>query len=188
MIEQPLMENVLTDLCIEAEASGLMGIRMAMAFDDYYNTNDVEAQEFFRVGVSVSKYYVTKRLPQFTFECMECMGGNGFVEDFQMARLFRHSPLNSIWEGSGNVIALDVLRGMKSLPHLIKDIQQAKGMDSHFDEYLKSLGIVLHKLSQAAPSTSSLELQRAARNIMDRLSIAMQASILLRFGDPKVMY
>jgi putative acyl-CoA dehydrogenase len=191
LIEQPLMQNVLVDLCVESEAHTLMALRMSAAFDAYYNGNPrivdcdsvEEAQELFRLGVSVSKYFVTKRLPQFTFECMEAMGGNGFVEDLPMARLFRHSPLNSIWEGSGNVIALDVLRGAKAIPTLLKEIKRAKGMDSHLDQYVKHLEKSLFAM---AGDPLNVNNQRAARNIMDRLAVSLQASILLRFGDPRV--
>ncbi len=185
------MQNLLTDLCVEAEAHTLTGLRMAAAFDAYYNGNPKivdcdtieEAQELFRIGVSVSKYYVTKRLPQFTFECMEAMGGNGFVEDFQMARLFRHSPLNSIWEGSGNVIALDILRGARAIPTLLREIKRAKGMDLSLDQYVKNLEKNLFSMVSDPLNDNN---QRAARNIMDRLAVSLQASILLRMGDPQV--
>lgn len=196
LMQQPLMQNVLTDLAIESEASTWMAMRMAMAYDASYAGSDShsqalvqcatpeEAQELFRIGVTVSKYQVTKRLPQFTYECMEQMGGNGFVEDFPMAKLFRHSPLNAIWEGSGNVIALDLLRGFKSMPLLLREIHQAKGMDSHVDGFVAQLEKTLRgMMSGDKVNLLSDHNQRMARNVTDRLAMALQASILLRMGD-----
>jgi putative acyl-CoA dehydrogenase len=191
------MQNVLTDLAIESEASTFMALRMALAYDGCYNdsyelvncSNRFEAQELFRIGVTVSKYYVTKRLPHFAYECMEQMGGNGFVEEFPMARLFRHSPLNSIWEGSGNVIALDILRGAKALPILLQEISLAKGMDSKFDQMIQGLEQSIRSLFRHGSTPKHLlsdENQRTARNLIDRLGLAMQGSILLRMSDPIV--
>lgn len=111
------------------------------------------------------------------------MGGNGFVEDQPMAKLFRHSPLNSIWEGSGNVIALDILRGSKAIPVLLKEIKRAKGMDSVLDTYVKSLEKSLFAMASDPLNANN---QRAARNIMDRLAVSLEASVLLRMGDPLV--
>lgn len=139
----PLMQNVLTDLCVEAEAHTLTAFHMAQLFSDFESKvisggSDCDrAGELFRTAVSVAKYYVTKRQPNFVYECMEIMGGNGYVQDFQMESLFRQSPLNSIWEGSGNVMALDVLRAYKSLPLLLDSIAEPKGVDSSFDNYMK---------------------------------------------------
>lgn len=105
----PLMENLLTDLCIESDAHVMTSMRVAAAFDAIQKGKaDKQEQEFFRVAVSVAKYYITKRLPHFTYECMECLGGNSFVEDFPLAKLFRHSPLNSIWEGSESSLSLSL--------------------------------------------------------------------------------
>lgn len=111
------------------------------------------------------------------------MGGNGFVEDLPMAKLFRHSPLNSIWEGSGNVIALDILRGAKAIPTLLKEIKRAKGMDSVLDNYVKSLEKSLFVLASDPLNVNN---QRAARNIMDRLALSLEASVTLRMGDAQV--
>lgn len=112
------------------------------------------------------------------------MGGNGFVEDFPMAKLFRHSPLNAIWEGSGNVIALDLLRGLKAVPLLLREIHLAKGMDRDLDRFVAALEKTLWSMSQPGANALSDENQRRARNVSDRLALAMQASILLRMGDP----
>lgn len=150
---------------------------------------DQHQAEVFRVGVAVTKYFTTKRLPQFTYECMEAMGGNGYVEDFPMANLFRQSPLNSIWEGSGNIIALDVLRAAKSLPALFMDIKQCQGMDTTVDAYVATVESAWSQLASGGPSVvMSADGQRQARNLVDRLAVALQASALLRFGNPKVMH
>ena len=113
------------------------------------------------------------------------MGGNGFSEDFPMARLFRHSPLNSIWEGSGNVIALDILRGIKAMPILLQEIKLCMGADSCVDAYIKDLEAALYAMAKD-PEPHAPHNQRAARNIADRLAIAMQCSFLLRYGDPLI--
>ena len=190
------MRNLLTDLCVEAEAHTVNAMFMAKAFDNYYSGNNVSAsgssasagaseeeKELFRIGVSVSKYYVTKRLPGFVYECMESMGGNGYVEDFPMARLFRQSPLNAIWEGSGNVIALDILRGHKALPTLLADINTVNGADARLDAYVKAVEVAAGKVMQDPLSVQS---QKSARNLIDRLAIALQASALIRHGDKQV--
>jgi len=180
---QPLMKNVLTDLCIEAEAHTLTALRMAAAFDRYERDDSSETERnLFRVGVSVSKYYVTKRQANFAYECMETFGGNGFTEDFQMAKLFRHSPLNSIWEGSGNVIALDVLRAAKALPALLDEIKAAKGLDSTLDSFTTNLEKNIVNTIKDPLSENS---QFQARKLVDSLALGLQASLMTRYGHPK---
>lgn len=180
---QPLMKNVLTDLCIEAEAHTLTAMRMAAAFDRYEKSDSSENERnLFRVGVSVSKYYVTKRQANFAYECMETFGGNGFTEDFQMAKLFRHSPLNSIWEGSGNVIVLDVLRAAKALPALLEEIKMARGMDSVLDAFTVNLE---RSASAYIKDPLSSDSQIHARSFVDALAIGLQASLMTRYGHPK---
>lgn len=115
------------------------------------------------------------------------MGGNGFVEDFPMARLFRQSPLNAIWEGSGNVIALDVLRGLKAVPLLLREIKLAQGMDATLDGFVGSLEKTVLQIAKSENVLSDAN-QRQARNLIDRLAMALQASALLRIGDPTVSY
>lgn len=110
-------------------------------------------------------------------------GGNGYVEDFPMANLFRQSPLNAIWEGSGNVIALDVLRAHKSLPILLQDIKQTKGVDSGLDMLVQDIESHIQNISS---NFLSIEAQRSARNLTDKLAMAFQASILIRHGDETV--
>lgn len=146
----------------------------------------------------------------FLYNNVKVFGGNGFVEDFPMSKLFRQSPLNSVWEGSGNVIgsfnicrkcfcslrtfkyllwkpALDILRGRNQLPTLLEDIRQCKGADSKVDSYISSLESSLQTVLLAQGQGGGAESQAHARNIADRLAIAMQASALLRFGDAKVV-
>jgi putative acyl-CoA dehydrogenase len=154
---------------------------MASAFERFERGGNEQEKELFRIGVSVSKYYVTKRLPNFSYECMETFGGNGFVEDFPVARLFRQSPLNSIWEGSGNVMALDILRGLDSLPALMQEINTSNGMDGSLDAFVNNLQ---KDIQIMAKNPTDIQNQRGARNIVDRLALALQASIMVRYGDP----
>ena len=117
LVDQPLMQNVLADLAVESEAATIAAMRLARAYDEAI-AGDAEAQSLKRVANAVLKYWITKRAPAHAGECLECLGGNGYVEESGMPRLFRESPLNSIWEGSGNVQCLDVLRAMVKSPGL----------------------------------------------------------------------
>ena len=112
LIDQPVMRSVLADLAVESEAAIATWVRMAQAFDAGASASQ-EEQLFRRIATAVSKYWVCKRAPAMVFESLECFGGNGYVEEGPMARLFRQSPLNSIWEGSGNVISLDIVRALQ---------------------------------------------------------------------------
>ena len=123
LIHQPLMMNVLADLAVESEAATVAAMRLARAYDE--SAADPTARLFARLATAVVKYWVCKRTPPLVAEALECLGGNGFVEDSGMPRLYRESPLNSIWEGSGNVICLDVLRAMQRRP---------ESVDAFFDE------------------------------------------------------
>src|SRR5690606_34062621 len=114
LITQPLMRNVLADLALEAEAAPLLAFRLAGAFDRA--ANDEREHIYARIVTPVAKYWLCKRLPVFAAEALECFGGNGYVEDWPMARFYREAPLNGVWEGSGNVICLDVLRAMQKMP------------------------------------------------------------------------
>lgn len=186
LLQQPLMLSLLADLAVEAEAATLTALYMSSIYDDCYNGSTStpqqkqHAQELFRIAVTVAKYHVTKRLPQFTYECMEALGGNGYTEDWPMARLYRQAPLNAIWEGSGNVIALDLLRGIKAVPVLLADIKTVSGMSVALDQFIARLEKDLHTASK---DPLGVQTQRMARNLADRLGLAMQASIMLRYGD-----
>lgn len=184
------MQNVLTDLCIEAEAHTLNAMYVSALYDRYYSPSpsdtkaEVEiARDLFRIAVSVSKYYVTKRLPNFTYECLESIGGNGFVEDFPMAKLFRHSPLNAIWEGSGNVIALDILRAHTHIPALLSELHRHQGSDRRYDKLLGHIRQMVRILKDEPNGVTS---QRGARHIVDKLALALQAGIMIEHGDERV--
>jgi putative acyl-CoA dehydrogenase len=176
------MVAVLSELCAESEAHTLTAMRLSSAFDKMEHNKDEAEANFFRIAVAVSKYFVTKRAPQFIYECMEAHGGNGFVEDYPLAMLYRHAPLNSIWEGSGNVMVLDILRAGKGLPLLLKEIALSQGMDKHMDEFTKQLNASVSELLKG--DLMSMDHQRSARNLADRLAMGFQASLLLRYGSP----
>ena len=180
LIEQPLMQNVLADLCLESEAATLLAMRLAHSYDANF-----ESADFKRMGTAVSKYWVCKRATPLVAEALECLGGNGFVEDSPMPRLLRDSPLNSIWEGSGNVIALDVLRAMAKEPETVEafmaEVGLAIGMDDRLDAAVKKISDILPGL--AADWSSA---QHVARGLAERLAVAMQASLVLRYSPPEV--
>jgi putative acyl-CoA dehydrogenase len=167
LIAQPLMRNVLADLTIESEAATLLMMRVARAFDEGDHS-------FARLAVAVGKFWISKRAPVFVAEALECLGGNGFVEESPMPRLYREAPLNSIWEGSGNVIALDALRTIKKEPDaldaLLAEIRQAR--DPRVEKFVAGIGKDV--------------LEAEGRRVAERLALALQASLLLRFSPPAV--
>ena len=134
--EQPLMQNVLADLCVESEAATVTALRLARAYDEADGP-------FRRLATAVAKFWVCKRTPPLVAEALECLGGNGYVEESQLPRLFRESPLNSIWEGSGNVNALDVLRALAREPEtaeaFLAEVRLAGGTDARLDAAIARL-------------------------------------------------
>src|SRR3712207_246710 len=136
LADQPLMQNVLADLCIESEAATAVAMRLARAYDE----GDLALK---RLGTAVGKYWVCKRFPGVAFEAMECLGGNGYVEESGLPRLYREAPLNSIWEGSGNVNALDVLRALakepRALDAYLAEVELAAGADPRLDAFVASV-------------------------------------------------
>ena len=180
LIDQPLMRNVIADLEIEAEASLTVALWLA-GLTDKAHAGDERAAMLRRIGLAVSKYYVCKRGPSHAVEALECFGGNGYAEDSRMPRLFRESPLLSIWEGSGNVAALDTLRAIarqpESLEVLFDELDAAAGADAHFDAYVA-------ELKNEFADTGDLEYR--ARTVVERLALALQGSLLVRFGHPAV--
>jgi putative acyl-CoA dehydrogenase len=180
LIDQPLMQNVLADLCIESEADTLTAMRLARAYDEA-QAGDREAALFKRVATAVSKYWICKSATWTVGEALECLGGNGYVEESKMPRLYREAPLNSIWEGSGNVNSLDVLRAMAKSPEAIdafrNEIGEAAGAEPRLDRYAASIVDELHD-----PET----LEFRARRVVERMAVALQASVLVRWGDPAV--
>jgi putative acyl-CoA dehydrogenase len=180
LIEQPLMRNVLADLSIESEAATSAMIRLAGANDRAIRGDEGEAA-LRRIALAVTKYYVCKRAPVAVGEALECLGGNGYVEDSDLPRLYREMPLLSIWEGSGNVAALDALRALAREPHTLDayfgEVEQAEGADSHFDEALARL---------KKEFTSFDDLEHRARRIVEQLALVFQGSLLLRHSPHAV--
>jgi putative acyl-CoA dehydrogenase len=175
LVDQPLMRSVLADLALESEAATVLGLRLAASVDAGDTT-------FGRLAVALGKFWVCKRTAPMVAEALECLGGNGYVEENGLARLYREAPLNSIWEGSGNVQALDALRALSrepaSVEALLAEIRLASGADAGFDRSVKELETTLL-------SGDSVE-QAGARWVVERLAVALQASLLLRHSTPAV--
>lgn len=187
LIEQPLMENVLADLVIESEAATLLTLRVARAFD----TRDASEQErsFARIATAIAKYWLCKRAPVQAGEALECLGGNGYVEESIMPRLYREAPLYSIWEGSGNVICLDVLRTLAkdpaSLDALLYEIRGAAEADSRLRTCSSAFESRLRHFASLA-ADGGAESQREARSLTETAALLLQATLLLRYGSPAV--
>jgi putative acyl-CoA dehydrogenase len=179
--EQPLMRNVLADLCVESEAATISALRLARAYDESI-AGDEEAQSLKRIANAVLKYWICKRSPMHAGESLECLGGNGYVEESGMPRLFRESPLNSIWEGSGNVQCLDVLRAMiknpASLDAFFAEVQEGAVSEPRLAAYAKSL-------QEELPGDVET-IETRARRVVERMALALQGSLLVRYGDEAV--
>src|SRR5690242_3120048 len=176
--EQPLMVNVLADLALESEATTILMMRLAGAFD---RADDPTEAGFRRIGVAIAKFWTCKRAIAVAAEALECHGGNGYVEESILPRLYREAPLNSIWEGSGNVNALDVLRAIGREPATVEaffaEVDRARGSDGRFDAALSALRTELSNPTEA---------EERARRLVERMAVVLQASLLLRHGDPAV--
>lgn len=179
LIDKPLMRNVIADLEVETEAATLMMVRLAGSFDRA-DADPAEAA-MKRIALPIAKYWVTKRTSETVHEALECLGGNGYVEESIMPRLYRESPLNAIWEGSGNVIALDVLRAAgrspDSLEMFLNDLETASGSDARLDA-------ALDRAKSAIAGASDLEWE--ARRIVELLATTWAGSLLARHGDAAV--
>jgi putative acyl-CoA dehydrogenase len=191
--ESELMLRVLADLALESEAATTSALRLAGAYDRV--ARGAEPMGYARIATPVTKYWICKRNAGHSAEALECIGGSGYVEDSGMPRLFRQSPLNGVWEGSGNVICLDVLRAMRKEPEsveaFISELDAAAGSDLRYDAALKDL-----KQAMKAPA------EQGARRLVERMAVVLQASLLLRYspafvsdafvaarlGDPGVAY
>jgi putative acyl-CoA dehydrogenase len=180
LIDQPLMRNVLADLAIESEAATTLMTRLAGATDRSVR-GDAAETAFKRLGLAVGKYWICKRWPAHAAESLECLGGNGYVEESGMPRLFRESPLNSIWEGSGNVAALDVLRAMLKEPQTLDALFGEIDPAAHADP---RLGTAVREVKDSLTDTATIELR--ARRIVERLALVLQGSLLVRHGHPAV--
>ncbi len=180
LADQPLMRNVLADLALESEAATTLMTRLAGAADRAIRGDEAE-EAFRRLAVAVGKFWVTKRLPTHTAEALECLGGNGYVEESPMPRLFRESPLNSIWEGSGNVVALDALRAMGKRPDTVEaflaELSRAEGADSRYDNAVKRLRAELGDLE---------DIEFRARALVELMALTLQASLLIRYAPAPV--
>jgi len=177
--EQPLMRSVLADLALESEAATTFMMRVARAYDD--ETQSQEHRAFRRLATAIGKYWVTKRGPGLVVEALECHGGNGYIEESIMPRLYREIPLSSIWEGSGNVMCLDVLRAITreeaTLPAVLDELRSAGGADRIYDAYVSETERQLMKRDAA---------QARARTLVERLALSLQASLLIRYAPPWV--
>ena len=173
--QQPLMLNVLADLAIEAEAALAISMRIAHALDNQDDSNEVA---LIRSATAIGKYWICKRAVQHTYEAMECIGGVGYVQDNITSRLYKEAPVNSIWEGSGNVQCLDLLRVFsrepESLKVLINELEKARSLHPDF-------AIKLDELKGMLTETANLEMH--ARRVIEKLALLWQAATLLQFGE-----
>ena len=183
LVRQPAMQNVLADLAIESEAATAAAMRIARAYDE--SSSSPAAGPFRRFATAVMKYWVCKRAPHHAVEGLECLGGNGYVEDSGMPRLLRDAPLNSIWEGSGNVAALDVLRAMttepEGLPAFLAEVELASGANRHLDAHLARV-----KEGVASLGEEAADPQWVARGTVEGLALALQGSLLVRSAPATV--
>jgi putative acyl-CoA dehydrogenase len=177
--QQPLMANVLADLCIEAEAATALAIRLAATFDAAPTDPGEELLQ--RLLTPVAKYWTCKRAPVHAAESLECLGGLGYVEESDMPRIFRQSPVNGVWEGSGNVMCLDALRAMirspESMEAFMVELDLAAGAD-------RSLDAAIAGVRKELGDTD--EIESRARSVVESMALAMQGSLLVRNGPPDV--
>ena len=176
--EQPLMQNVLADLAIESEAATTLMLRMARAMDHQDNEHE---RLLARIATPVGKYWICKRTPHHAYEAMEVIGGSGVMETHIMARLFRESPINAIWEGSGNVQCLDILRAIEKQPEVLDayfaELAKAQGADAHLDRFI-------HQLQRSMQDTQAL--QYRARQLADGMALALQGALLVQHAPAYV--
>ncbi|MCT2593463.1 acyl-CoA dehydrogenase family protein [Streptomyces sp. N2-109] len=186
LAEQPLMRNVLADLAVESEAATLLAMRLAAALDRSLSGDTGEAA-LRRVGLAAGKYWVCKRGSAHTAESLECLGGNGYVEESGMPRLYREAPLLSIWEGSGNVAALDVLRALMKDPGTLDaffgEVERAAGSDRRLDAAVDALR---KDLAEVAGSADPAQAQLRARGLAERMALVLQGSLLVRHSPAAV--
>jgi putative acyl-CoA dehydrogenase len=179
LVDQPLMRNVLADLVVESEASTTMMMRLAGATERAQG--DPQEAALRRIALAVTKYWVCKRAPAHAAEALECLGGNGYAEESGMPRLYREAPLMSIWEGSGNVAALDALRAMVKQPDTVEafftEVQRAQGADSRLD----------HAITRVGKELADLEnIEYRARRIVELMALVLQGAQLVRHGHHAV--
>jgi putative acyl-CoA dehydrogenase len=179
LIQQPLMQNVLAELAVEAEGALALGLRTACAVDA--SLRDEHEAALARILTPMAKYWNTKRAPYAVFEALECHGGPGYVEEAPLARMYREAPLNSIWEGSGNVMCLDVLRALgrepASVEALFAELEAARGADSRLDAAIDEIREEVGKPD---------DLERRMRGVVELMALALQGALLTRDGAPEV--
>ncbi|MBB5937812.1 isovaleryl-CoA dehydrogenase [Streptomyces zagrosensis] len=183
LIDQPLMRHVLADLAVESEAATALALRLAAALDRS-EAGDAHEAALRRLGLAASKYWVCKRGSTHVAEALECLGGNGYVEESGMPRLYREAPLLSIWEGSGNVAALDVLRALAKAPDaadaLLAEADAAAGADARLDAAVARVRKLLGELADPVRA------QLLARRLAEQLTLVLQGSLLVRHSHPAV--
>ncbi|MFI8828611.1 acyl-CoA dehydrogenase family protein [Streptomyces sp. NPDC053431] len=177
LVDKPLMRNVLADLALESEAATVLGLRLAAAYD----AGTDEERALLRLAVPTAKYWVTKRCTPVVAEALECLGGNGYVEESGLPRLLRESPLNSIWEGAGNVQALDVLRALRREPEALNaflvEVGRARGADHRLDRAIRDMLAELADLEG---------IEARARRLVERMARVLQGALLVRWAPPEV--
>ncbi len=176
LIDQPLMRAVIADIALDYEAAAMLTMRVARAFDG----ESEHDRRFARLAVALGKFWITKRTPHFVYECMECLGGGGYVEESPLPRFYREAPVNAIWEGSGNVIALDILRTFQKEPAALEayfeELSPARGSHPCFDRAFEELS---RAVGQSAPEAD-------ARFVAETMALALSAALLLRDGPEAV--
>ena len=178
LVDKPLMQNVIADLAVESEAATALALRLAAAVD---RPGDAHETALRRLALPLAKFWVCKRTPFMVAEALECLGGNGYVEESGLPLLFRESPLNSIWEGSGNVNALDVLRALSREPEVLEawitEVGMARGADHRLDRAVDDTLVLLG---------DTVGLEVGARRLAGQMAACLQGSLLVRFGPPEV--
>jgi len=178
LVEHELMQNTLAHLCVESEAATALVMRLSRSYDEKQASRSERL--FSRLATTVTKYWLCKRAPAHVFEAMECLGGTGYVEESVLPRLYREAPLNSIWEGSGNVMCLDALRALRTEPAtgeaLVVEIELARGADARLDRATESLKGLLREPPAVADG----------RRLVEQMARALQASLLVRYSTPEV--
>mgnify|MGYP002720307076 FL=1 len=183
LVDQPAMTAVLADLALESEAATVTAVRLARAHDE--DADDSE-RAFRRLATAVAKYWICKRGPHHAYESLECLGGNGYTEDFPLAMRYREQPVMAVWEGSGNVIALDVLRAMTREPESVAafdaEVSKARGSHPVLDAHLDRLRVDLGELARLDAAGA----QRRARSVVEGMALALEASLLVQYSPTPV--
>ncbi|MGD8174367.1 acyl-CoA dehydrogenase family protein [Marinimicrobium sp. ARAG 43.8] len=178
LVRQPLMQNVLADLVVESEAALQLAMRLARSLD---HRGDPQEQLFLRLATALGKYWVCKRVAGHSVEAMECLGGSGAMNEFMTARLYREAPINAIWEGSGNIQCLDVLRTLQKAPEslelFMQEVGRSRGVDARLDGRIRELEQHLAQRETA---------EFSARTLVETMAVVLQASLLLRHSDGRV--